>query len=320
MLWKEDQSPRVTRKENLRWHESGRVFSVEGTRTMFQRRLMQFQSWHKALRQQWRWSDQKDDSLLPHPIRRQSRLTVKWATKRKVLTRERSQIVCRHQILKNRSCAFWLHPVCQNYKSERGCIYGDKCHFRHFEAERKPSKKSKKGGAKGSVAILKESLQLGCASQDSYPRKSILRERGNLGSKHTVEFSKSTWHQIKVRERKGPSRRIILKCAPHECSSCEPKFQERSQEETLRQEERARKAAGDLAKIMHKLTNSDKAKFKIPTEAEVKPAPTLSTQWAKKNWAQMNWIHWEGPEPLLWYSLPTVKCTPRRKRKFSFTI
>ena len=32
--------------------------------------------------------DEKDDRLLPHPIRRQSRLTVKLATKRKVLTRE----------------------------------------------------------------------------------------------------------------------------------------------------------------------------------------------------------------------------------------
>ena len=32
--------------------------------------------------------DQKDDRLLPHPIRRQCRLTVKKATKRKVLTRE----------------------------------------------------------------------------------------------------------------------------------------------------------------------------------------------------------------------------------------
>ena len=50
---------------------------------------------------------------------------------------------------------------------------GDKCYFRHVEVEGKPSKKSKKGGAKGSVAILKESFQLGCVSQDSYPRKSI---------------------------------------------------------------------------------------------------------------------------------------------------
>ena len=65
--------------------------------------------------------------------------------------------------------------------------------------------KSKKGVAKGSDAMLKESILLGCVSRDSYPRKSFLREPGKLGSKHTVNFSKGTWHQIKIRERKGPS-------------------------------------------------------------------------------------------------------------------
>ena len=66
---------------------------------------------------------------------------------------------------------------------------GDTCHFRHVEAEGNPSKRSKKGGAEGPVAILKESIQLGCVSQDPYPRKSILREQGKLGSKRAVKFS-----------------------------------------------------------------------------------------------------------------------------------
>ena len=68
----------------------------------------------------------------------------------------------------------------------------------------KPNKVSKKGGAKGSAAKVMESFQLGCVSQDSYPRKSILRELGILGSKPAVKFSKGCWHQIKIRERKGP--------------------------------------------------------------------------------------------------------------------
>ena len=67
---------------------------------------------------------------------------------------------------------------------------------RYVEAEGKPSKRSKKGGAKESVATLKESKQLECASQDSYLRKCILREPGKFGSKHPVKFSKGTWHQI----------------------------------------------------------------------------------------------------------------------------
>ena len=41
-------------------------------------------------------------------------------------------------------------------------------HFRHVDVEGKSNKKSKKGGAKGSVATLKESIQLGCVSQDSH--------------------------------------------------------------------------------------------------------------------------------------------------------
>ena len=54
--------------------------------------------------------------------------------------------------------------MCQNFKSEEGCVHGDKCQFRQVEAEGKPNKKSKKGRAKGSFAILKESIQLRCAS------------------------------------------------------------------------------------------------------------------------------------------------------------
>ena len=62
--------------------------------------------------------------------------------------------------------------MCQNYKSEKEVF-----------SEGKPNKRSKKGGAKGSVAILMESAQLGCVSQDSYPRKSVPSEPGMLGSK-----------------------------------------------------------------------------------------------------------------------------------------
>ena len=92
--------------------------------------------------------------------------------------------------------------MCQNYKSETGCKFGRTCFFRHVEADEKPSKKSKKCGAKGSVALLKESTQLGCVSQDSYPRKSIPLEKGKLEPKHAVKFSKGTWHQIKIREER----------------------------------------------------------------------------------------------------------------------
>ena len=41
---------------------------------------------------------------------------------------------------------------------------------------------------------------MGCVSQDSCPRKSILREEGKLGSKRAVKFSKGA--DEKNRERK----------------------------------------------------------------------------------------------------------------------
>ena len=80
-----------------------------------------------------------------------------------------------------------------------------------------PSKKSKKSGVKGSVALSKESIQVGCVSHHSYPRKSVLREEGKLGSNHAVKFSTGTWHHLKIRERKvhreAPFRSVNLMSA-----------------------------------------------------------------------------------------------------------
>ena len=107
---------------------------------------------------------------------------------------------------------------------------------------------------------------MGCVSQDSYTRKSILHEPGKLGSKRTVKFPFGIGYQIKIRERKCPLRGIIQKCAPHERSPCAPKFGERSHEETFHQERCARKAAWDLARNIYKLKNLDKTTFYTPIE------------------------------------------------------
>ena len=144
--------------------------------------------------------DEKGDRLLPHPIRRQNRLTARNKNP------HRDQAINRKTRVDS-----GILPCVRTTSLKKGCVHGDKCHFRHVEAEGKPNKKSKKDGAKGSVAILKESIQLGCVSQNFNPRKSILREPGKLGTKHSAKFSKGTWHQIKTRERKGPPRGVIQK-------------------------------------------------------------------------------------------------------------
>ena len=109
---------------------------------------------------------------------------------------------------------------------------------------------------------------MGCVSQDTErPKKSILRKSRKLGSNCTVTFSKGTWHHIKSRERKGPSQGVVQKCKPQERNRCAPKSEDRTQEDTLRQERCARREAWVLAKNVHNLNHKDKATFFSPAEA-----------------------------------------------------
>ena len=78
----------------------------------------------------------------------------------------------------------------------------------------------------------------------------------------------------KFGKRNGPSQGIIQKCEPHERDPCAPKFEERTQDETLQQERCARRVAWDLAKHVYKLNKTDKATFCFPIEATAMSAPT----------------------------------------------
>ena len=89
----------------------------------------------------------------------------------------------------------------------------------------------------------------------------------NASAGHNVKFSGGTWHRIKIRER-GPSRGIIQKCEFHEHSPCARRFEEKSHEETSKQESWFRKAAWDLAKNIYKLRNKDEATFYSPVEIQ----------------------------------------------------
>ena len=72
--------------------------------------------------------------------------------------------------------------------------------------------------------------------------------------------------------KKGPSRGVIRKGEPHERNSGPPKFDERTPEETSRQEAYARKAAWSLARKIYKLKAEDRATFYSPVEIK---APVL---------------------------------------------
>ena len=116
------------------------------------------------------------------------------------------------------------------------------------------------------MASLKETLQLGCVSHDSSQRKSILREDETLESNHTVKFSKATKRRVKIRETKGALQGIIQKCEPQERNPWAPKFEESTQDETLKQERCVRRGAWELAKVVYS-----------PAEAWVMQAP--SSEW-----------------------------------------
>ena len=107
--------------------------------------------------------DEKTDRLLPHQIRR-PRLTEgknrQKQTKRKALQTKGEIFHADFKNSKNPSCKFGHPPVSQNYKTEAGCIHVRKCFFRHVEAYKKTSKKSKKHFSVAPAEILDSNMVL----------------------------------------------------------------------------------------------------------------------------------------------------------------
>ena len=67
----------------------------------------------------------------------------------------------------------------------------------------RPTRSRKKGGA---MAILKEFILMSCASKDSYPRKSTLREEGGKRRVHREVLSKSVRSMSVVLERRNSGK------------------------------------------------------------------------------------------------------------------
>ena len=100
--------------------------------------------------------------------------------------------------------------------------------------------------------------------------------RGNpmqkvLGSTRKVRFTQSTLRQASIREKKGPSLGKRNVNVPHQRSPYAMKFEDRSNEETERQQRCARSKAWNLAKNIYKLKEKDKTTFCFPAEEWVLP-------------------------------------------------
>ena len=126
-----------------------------------------------------------------------------------------------------------------------------------------PARSLKKSGDKSAVAILKNTRQFGCVSQDMEPPKSttFLRKSSNiLKPIQSVQITKAVFYHANIRDQ-NPSLGMICPGEPHERSPNAPKFEDRSQEETEWQERCAREAACRLAKNILKLKEEHKTTF-----------------------------------------------------------
>ena len=179
-------------------------------------------------------------------------------------------------------------PECLFYKSENGCRFGEKCYYAHRQVDEQPSKRSKRNGDKGAVAMLKNgdwqerepvtdqchdrpekpgkksvkklgqnsskrqssnARQLGCVFQETKLRKSILRKCTDMPKPiQRVKFTKAVARHTKSRDQ-NPSLGYICPGEPHERSPNAPKFEDRSQEETEWQEQGASKQRGSWPKV-----------------------------------------------------------------------
>ena len=210
----------------------------------------------------------------------------------------------------NSFCEKWHPPECLFYKTNSGCIFGEKCFHAHRQVDEQPSKRSKKNGDKSAVAMLKKhelydrtgkpvvcrdtrherhgpvvcnssnTRQLGCVFQDMEPPKfsSILRKSSDIRKPiRCVKFTKAVVRHADIRDQ-NPSLGMICPGDPHQRSPNAPKFEDRSQEETEWQEQRAREAAWRLAKSVLEFKEKYKATFFSPSENRCLPASNLKPE------------------------------------------
>ena len=134
----------------------------------------------------------------------------------------------------------------------------DKCSSAHRQVDEQPSKKSNKSGDKSAVAILKNTRQVGCVSQDvESPKSSSTLRKSSNKSIRCVLFTRAVVRHANIRDQ-NPSLGMISPGYPHQRNPSALKFEDRSQEETEWQERCAREAAWKLAKSVKKLKDTIK--------------------------------------------------------------
>ena len=193
-------------------------------------------------------------------------------------------------LARDRPSEYWHPPECPFFQSETGCKAGDICLFPHYKekAEKERLSKRRESDDKNAVAIVKSVPQLGCVSQ--IQMHSFLKVE-SFGEARC----RKSWNQFKRYDllslrhvkrvsgkKKGPSLGKITVKVPHQQSPYAVKFEDRSHEETERQQRCARSKAWNLAKNIHKFKEKDKATFYFPAEEWVL-RPRQQKSWRKES-------------------------------------
>ena len=279
----------------------------------------------------------QSSSLAPRP---QTQNASKWKSPRGSCPSGRKK-ACRNFLqgnCKNPSCDYWHHPVCQHHRKESGCKFGEKCVLRRTEAD-SPAKKPKKSGGKGTVALLKNSKQLGCVFQDMEPpqSKSIVRKGSDIRKPiRCVRFTKAVVRHATIRDQ-NPSLGMICPGDPHQRNPNAPKFEDRSF--TRRDRVARAMCPWSSVEVGQNIVQKEKGKIKPhsshfrkigaclhqPLNQRIENllwTPELRCTWSAESiWIPLNWKQWRHREVRRRLEQPMVKCRPQcmsKNRKYSW--
>ena len=169
-----------------------------------------------------------------------------------------------------------LWSACSTSQKKDANLRTSECSYTHRQVDEHTSKKSQKHGDRIAVAIFFNTQQLGCVSQDMEPPKSssILRKSSTISKpiRHD-QLTKAVLRHANIRHTKL-SLGVICPGNPYQRNPNAPKFEDRSQEETDRQERYAREAAWKMARSILKLKEKHKTTFFSQLENWCLPSPS----------------------------------------------
>ena len=168
-------------------------------------------------------------------------------------------------------CEYWHPPIKLNRDAKQGrsvCSRTTTLKNNQEKAEKELPKRKKR--RQGCCSYFENCTSIGlCLARLSAIRTSERREvSGKPGAECFGINSKAT----SIRENKGPSLEKIQVKIPQQRSPYAMKFEDRSQEETERQERCARGKAWNLARNIYKLKGKDKPTFYSPADKLIKLA------------------------------------------------